>query len=134
MHRVLISLSSNDHQAEHLHQARKALGQILSSPRYTEEIWTEPVGKSSAEGVLYLNQLVQADTLLDSDELNQRLKDIEKALGRTDSSRLQGLVPIDLDLLQHDDKRFHLRDWQRSYVRNLLVKLCNEPEEGDQMP
>ena len=133
MHKVLISLASNYHQEEHLHQAREALVQILSSPHYTEEIWTEPVGKSSAEGVLYLNQLVQACCDLNSDELNQRLKDIEKALGRTDSLRLQGLVPIDLDLLLHDEIRFHLRDWQRSYVRDLLVML-DESEPKYQMP
>lgn len=133
MHSVLISLASNYRQEEHLRQAREALVQILSSACYTKEIWTEPVGKSSAEGVLYLNQLVQACCELDSDELNQRLKDIEKALGRTDSLRLQGLVPIDLDLLQHDEIRFHERDWQRSYVRDLLVML-DESEPKYQKP
>ena len=123
MHSVLISLASNYHQEEHLRQAREAMAQILSSTCYTEEIWTEPVGKSSAKGMLYLNQLVQAETILDSEQLTLSLKEIEKSLGRTDSMRRQGLVPIDLDLLQHDEERFHHRDWQRNYIRLLLDQL-----------
>ncbi|MCR4810729.1 MAG: 2-amino-4-hydroxy-6-hydroxymethyldihydropteridine diphosphokinase [Prevotella sp.] len=69
---------------------------------------------------LYLNQLVSAQTDLDSNELNDRLKEIEKAQGRDDEARRQGIVPVDLDLLQHDGCRFHQRDWQRPYIQQLL--------------
>jgi len=72
-----------------------------------------------------LNQLVSAQTHLDCDELNSRLKEIEKAQGRNDEARRQGLVPVDLDLLQYDQQRFHLRDWQRPYIQQLLPELSN---------
>ena len=121
MHSVLISLASNSEQEENLSEARKALAQVLLSPVYTPAIWTEPYGKSrTANPQKYLNQLVSAETCLDADELNSRLKAIEQAQGRNDEARQQGIVPIDLDLLQHDGQRYHLRDWSRSYIRDLL--------------
>ena len=124
MHSVLISLASNNEQEKNLSEARKALTQVLISPDYTPAIWTEPYGKK--EGALYLNQLVSAKTNLDSDELNCILKEIEKSQGRDEEARRQGLVPIDLDLLQYNQQRFHLRDWQRPYIQQLLPKLSNQ--------
>ncbi len=124
MHSVLISLASNNEQEKNLSEARKALTQVLISPDYTPAVWTEPYGKK--EGALYLNQLVSAQTDLDNDELNGRLKDIEKTQGRDDEARRQGVVPIDLDLLLYDQQRFHLRDWQRPYIQQLLPKLSNQ--------
>jgi 7,8-dihydro-6-hydroxymethylpterin-pyrophosphokinase len=134
--RVLISLASNDGQEKNLSKAREALAQVLISPVYTPAIWTEPYTShpsphtshpsphtshpSPHTSHLYLNQLVSAQTDLDSNELNDRLKEIEKAQGRDDEARRQGIVPVDLDLLQHDGCRFHQRDWQRPYIQQLL--------------
>lgn len=147
MHNVLVLLASNYRQEQHLSQARKALAQVLSSCCYTEAIWTEPEGSTIqanqpegnaiqanqpegnatriSERPLYLNQLLSARTDLDADSLVHRLKQIECELGRNDDMRRQGLVPIDLDLLQHDDQRYHQRDWQRSYVQRLLPLLAD---------
>ena len=122
-HQVLISLASNHNQQKNLCEARRALAQVLSGETYTEELWTEPEGKAAASGHRYLNQLVKANTLLDSQQLTERLKQMEQALGRTDDMRRQGIVPIDLDLLLHDGQRFHQRDWQRNYVRLLLQSM-----------
>ena len=123
MHSILLSLASNYEQEKNLSEAREALAQVLVSPVYTSAIWTEPYGKK--KGSLYLNQLVYAQTDLDCDELNSRLKEIEKAQGRNDEARRQGLVPVDLDLLQYDQQLFHLRDWQRPYIQQLLPELSN---------
>ena len=124
MHSILISLASNHEHEKNLSEARKALAQVLISPDYTPAIWTEPFGKK--EGTPYLNQLVCAQTDLDIDELNCRLKEIEKAQGRDDEARRLGLVPIDLDLLLYDQQRFHQRDWQRPYIQQLLPELSNQ--------
>jgi len=128
MHHVLISLASNYQAEKHLREARTALADMLSNAVYTDEIWTEPEGskaQSSETKALYLNQLVSADTSVNADELNSCLKEIEGNLGRTPECRQRGIVTIDLDLLQYDDIRHHLRDWNRNYVRRLL-KLLDE--------
>ena len=130
MHSILLSLASNYEQEKNLSEAREALAQVLVSPVYTSAIWTEPYHSPTSHFSpltprLYLNQLVYAQTDLDCDELNSRLKEIEKAQGRNDEARRQGLVPVDLDLLQYDQQRFHLRDWQRPYIQQLLPELSN---------
>ena len=121
MHRCIISLASNQHQKENLAEARRRLSQILQSADYTEELWTEPEGSSCRPGSpLYLNQLVYAFTALSVDELQAALKDLERSMGRTDDDRRAGVVRIDLDLMQCDDVRYHLRDWNRRYIQDLL--------------
>ena len=140
MDEVIISLASNCDQEKNLHQAHLCLEQILSSCRYTKAIWTEPyvggnasklcneVGEASklckvadeASPTIYLNQLVYATTSLTVDDLQSALKDIELRLGRIADDRQQGIVRIDLDLLQYDGQRYHLRDWDRPYIKALL--------------
>ena len=72
---------------------------------------------------MYLNQLVEATTALTADELTQALKDIEQQMGRTQEDRRRGIVRIDLDLLLYGEQRYHLRDWERPYVKALLPVL-----------
>ena len=120
-HLCIISLASNHDAETNLPEARQCLEQILISPHFTEAHWTEPIGSQRSD--LYLNQLVQAHTMLTAEQLNQALKDIEQRLGRSQQDRQAGIVRIDLDLLQYDAERFHLRDWQRPYVQHLLPQL-----------
>ena len=69
----------------------------------------------------YLNQLCQGTTAFGEGLLCEVLKEIEKRLGRTKNE--DGIVAIDLDLLQYDNQRHHLRDWDRNYVKDLIGEL-----------
>lgn len=127
-HRVIVSLASNSNQKHNLAEARRCLGEaLLHDELYSDELWTEPVGGSRPD--LYLNQVVAATTTLDADSLSQQLKAIEARLGRTAEARRCGVVPIDLDLLSFDGCRFHLRDWQRPYVRDLLPQIATKEQQ-----
>jgi 7,8-dihydro-6-hydroxymethylpterin-pyrophosphokinase len=53
--------------------------------------------------------------------LNEVLKEIEKRLGRTHNE--DGIVTVDLDLLEYDGERFYHRDWERNYVKDLINEL-----------
>ena len=70
---------------------------------------------------MYLNQLCQGTTAFGPNLLSEVLKETEKRQGRTHNE--DGIVTLDLDLLQYDDQRFHLRDWERSYVKDLINEL-----------
>ena len=124
MHSCIISLAANTHQKENLAEARERLGQILFDIDYTTELWTEPFkAKENKEAVtqeLYLNQLAFAHTQLSVEELVKALKETEKNMGRNDSERQLGIVCIDLDLMQYDQTKHHLRDWERPYIKELL--------------
>ena len=115
-HQILISLASNEQQEARLAAAREQLTQLLTEAHFTSAIWTEPVNTSRKEP--YLNQLCQGTTALGEGLLCEVLKETEKRLGRTRNE--DGIVAIDLDLLQYDNKQYHLRDWGRDYVKNLL--------------
>ena len=128
MAKVILSLASNRFQAKNLSRARQCLEEIFSDLRYSREHWTEPVGNAKRRDA-YLNQLATGTTTLDEETLNERLKQMELSFGRTQAKRLLGIVPIDLDILQYDDERRHLLDWQRPYVTELTGDLFDSPPE-----
>ena len=118
-HEVIISLASNENQESTLERAREQLTQLLTEVHFTSAIWTEPINSIRKEP--YLNQLCKATTAFGEGLLCEVLKETEKRLGRTNNE--DGIVAIDLDLLQFDGKRHHLRDWERNYVKDLINEL-----------
>ena len=121
-HNVILCLASNCQQKQYMEAARQLLSSVLDELRYTSEHWTEPVTSQRAcPRMRYLNQLATGTTNLDADALNLRLKEIEQQLDRKHDK--SGIVTIDIDLLLYDDTRYHLRDWERDYVKDLLVEL-----------
>ena len=119
MHSVVIALASNQNQEQHLQEAQQRLDRLLRVNRFTEAIWTNPVRASRP--CRYLNQLLYAETELSCEQLQQTLKSIEVEMGRTQEDRNQGIVRIDLDLMRYDDQRYHLPDWERDYIKQLLI-------------
>jgi 2-amino-4-hydroxy-6-hydroxymethyldihydropteridine diphosphokinase len=120
-HSVIISLASNRFQKKNLSKARRCLEEILSNIQYTSEQWTEPF--NAARRDVYLNQIVRGTTTLDEDALNLHLKQTEISFGRNDAKRQLGIVPIDLDILEFDGQKRHLRDWQRPYIQQIISEF-----------
>ena len=118
-HHIIISLASNINHEASLEAARTQLTQLLTEVHFTSAIYTEPVGTLRREP--YLNQLCKGTTALGFNLLNEVLKETEKRLGRTHNE--DGIVTIDLDLLEYDGERYHHRDWERNYVKDLLNEL-----------
>ena len=119
VHEVIISLASNENQEANLAKARELLTQLMTEVHFTSAIWTEPVNSSRKEP--YLNQLCKGTTAFGEGLLCEVLKETEKRIGRIKNE--DGIVVIDLDLLQFDGQKHHLRDWSRDYVKNLLNEL-----------
>jgi 2-amino-4-hydroxy-6-hydroxymethyldihydropteridine diphosphokinase len=125
-HHIIISLASNINHEANLEAARTQLTQLLSEVHFTSAIYTEPVGNGqwlmvNGQCPKYLNQLCKGTTALGMNLLNEVLKEIEKRLGRTHNE--DGIVTVDLDLLEYDGERFHHRDWERNYVKDLINEL-----------
>ena len=118
-HHIIISLASNINHEASLEAARTQLTQLLTEVHFTSAIYTEPVGTLRREP--YLNQLCKGTTALGFNLLNEVLKETEKRLGRTHNE--DGIVTIDLDLLEYDGERYHHRDWERNYVKYLINEL-----------
>ena len=118
-HQIIISLASNENQEANMAAARTQLTQLLTEVHFTSAMWTEPVNTSRKAP--YLNQLCKGTTAFGEGLLCEVLKETEKRLGRTRNE--DGIVTIDLDLLEYDGQRHHLRDWNRDYIKNLLNEL-----------
>lgn len=118
-HEVIISLASNEQQEQHMQAARTQLGMLLKDLQFTTAHWTEPINSHRKEP--YLNQLCKGTTTFSANLLEEVLKETEKRLGRIHNE--DGIVAIDLDLLQYDEDRYHLRDWERSYVKDLIKEF-----------
>ena len=122
MYQVVISLASNSFQKKNLSKARRCLEEILFDVHFTSECWTEPIGSTPCHDA-YLNQLVVGNTEMDEPALTEWLKKTELNFGRTEAKRQLGIVPIDLDILDFNGEKRHLRDWERPYVRQLVEEL-----------
>ena len=118
-HHIIISLASNINHEANMQAARTQLTQLLTEAHFTRAIYTEPLHSLRQEP--YLNQLCEGTTALGFNLLNEVLKETEKRLGRTHNE--DGIVTIDLDLLEYDGERYHLRDWDRNYVKDLINEL-----------
>ena len=118
-HEVIISLGSNENQEENLTKAREQLTQLMTEVHFTSAIWTEPINSSRKEP--YLNQLCKGTTAFSEGLLCEVLKETEKRIGRIKNE--DGIVVIDLDLLEYDGQRHHLRDWSRDYVKRLIGEI-----------
>jgi len=127
-HKIILSLGSNDDAEQHLADAREQLNLLLSDVHFTTAIWTDEIlseNNSKTENKhIYLNQLCSATTNFGINLLEEVLKELEKRLGRTHNE--DGIVAIDIDLLQYDDTRYHLRDWSRPYVSNLIGEILTD--------
>lgn len=118
MHKVLIAIGSNERQSVHVQWASERLSQLLDNIRLSSRLWTTDVKGS---GRWYMNRLAAGNTLLTVPELEQQLKQLERATGRN-----QERITLDLDLMQYDNDRYHLNDWPRPYIQRLLPDMRDE--------
>lgn len=117
--KVIISLASNYDQTRQMETARAHLVNLLQDVKFTSEHWTTPIGTTRKEP--YINQLCTATTQEEPLQLIETLKALECTMGRTHNA--DGIVAIDLDLLQYGEVRYHLKDWDREYIKDLIKEL-----------
>ena len=109
---VLIALGSNYQQCAHIQWATQRLGALLDDATAGRILWTPDI---HGRGQWYMNRLLHAKTTLTADQLTVLLKQTEQETRRTAER-----VTIDLDLMQYDGQRYHLKDWERPYIQKLL--------------
>lgn len=119
--KIIISLGSNMLPEYHINQAVCLLRQTFGELIVTRQLWTEPVGMESS--CKFLNMLVMASTAWSMQQVQDELKRIEVLCGRKLEDKAKGIVQVDVDLLLYYDKRCHLGDWQRDYVKILMAEL-----------
>ena len=117
MFNVIISLGSNTTPAAHVYWASQWLSHTFPDIRFSRTLWTPDI---KGTGRFYMNRLAAATTTLSREAVEQLLKQAEAATRRTADS-----VTLDLDLMQYDAERLHLKDWPRPYIQQLLPDISS---------
>lgn len=121
MHDVLIALGTNV-IADKIRFVELCLEQSFESVRFTQIIPTEPIGERF-KGKQFFNAVMVGKTHMAKSEVEEQLKLIEQLAGNTQDKRNMGVVEADIDLLMYDDVKLHEKDWQRSYIKELVEEL-----------
>lgn len=121
MYNAIIALGSNHNQQENMARAKNLLAEVFGSTlRFSSDQWTQPIGIASD---MFLNCVGIAKTAYSEAEMVSKLKQIEGICGNTKELRQHNIIEMDIDLLQLNDTKYHLSDWQRVYIKELLSDL-----------
>lgn len=121
MHDILIAIGTNV-IADRIRFVEVHLEQCFENVRFTHTIPTEPIGERF-KGKQFFNAVMAGNTNLAMSEVEEQLKLIEQLAGNTLDKRNMGVVEADIDLLMYDDVKLHEKDWQRSYIKELVERI-----------
>lgn len=119
----IIGLGSNSHDREF--QMKKAIEFIENSFEYTRlsEIYETPA--ENGKDAPYINAVLVATTEKDIDEVNAMIKQWECSCGRTAMSKLEGIIPIDIDIITWNENVVRPKDFSKTYfTKGLLQLIC----------
>jgi 2-amino-4-hydroxy-6-hydroxymethyldihydropteridine diphosphokinase len=123
MVKILVSLGSNIYSKQNIDRARRMLAYYFPDVVFTRSIIT-----TASDGKYpfpFRNVLAVFHSDLPLDEVIQKLKMIEFAMGRQPRDKDAGKVIIDIDLLQYGDEIVRPDDYERAYVQSLLTQLIS---------
>ena len=121
MHDILIAIGTNV-IADRIRFVEVHLEQCFENVRFTQTIPTEPIGERF-KGKQFFNAVMAGKTRMAMSEVEEQLKLIEQLAGNTLDKRNMGVVEADIDLLMYDDVKLHEKDWQRSYIKELVERI-----------
>lgn len=118
---IIIALGSNTNPRQNMERASSAIELLLPDIRWSEAVYTAP--EACSNPALFLNRVGIAHTSLPVADLIRHFKQIERALGRVPENKHQGIIPMDIDLLQWNDDLLKPDDLQRSYIKAGISQL-----------
>ncbi len=118
--RIVLALGSNYHQEENVDKAVALLQETFGDMVFGARLWTEPIGITSDK---FMNLIGAGYTCVSRERVELALKSIERKCGRSTAQSHMGVIAIDIDLLIYDTERFHQQDWERPYIKQLLLQL-----------
>lgn len=121
MNRAYLSIGSNRDKEENMKRAEAMLRARFAYIRFSTVMETEPIGCPGAE--CYLNQVALCCCDESLGEVQAALKRMEREIGRLPSDKATGRMPIDIDLIQWNDRPLKPADLQRCYVKEGLRQL-----------
>ena len=116
---VLLCIGSNTYAKRNIVKAKQKLDAIFPDIQYSPVCESKPYGSRYKRH--FLNLLASFSTEKNPKEIYRKMKQIESELGRKTDDKLIGRVIIDVDLVRYDNEILKPKDFERSYVQDLLV-------------
>lgn len=118
--KLLIALGTNVNQKQNIQKAMDLLLKTWHDILFTKSKWTKPIGMDTD---LFYNCLAYTKVDEDLSQVQQILKNIEKACGNTEIDRAHQKIQMDIDILMFGTHKLHEQDWQRSYIQELIQEI-----------
>lgn len=122
MHKLIISLGTNLKHRNSIIEAQLLLADKFANMKRFSILTTKGIGECFCN-TEFLNTIVTCDTSHNLQDVLTTLKVIESDCGNTQQLRERGIVIVDVDLLQYDDTKLHVDDWDRDYIKQLIKEL-----------
>jgi len=132
VNKLILSLGSNFNSEENIQRAIEQLRVLFDPICFSEPVYTDPIGDYPKDRH-FLNQVAVAYTAVDTwEEIMRSLKQIEYSLGRRDTDKVGGLIPIDIDLLKWNEEVLKPADMEREYILSAICFLERKYNERSQ--
>ena len=119
MSTILLSIGSNTFAKTNIDKAKRMLAYLFPNIVFSDPILSEPEDDNFK--YLFRNILACCTTDLNLEEVINKIKQTERAVGRTLKDKYQGKVIIDIDILKYDDEVIRPQDLEREHVQQLLA-------------
>lgn len=121
LNRIILALGSNRDKEQNMERAAIQLCAHFISVRFAKMIYTAPIDCPDLSP--FLNQVAVAYTSDGPTEIITYLKQVERMLGRRPEDKQTGSIPIDIDLLQWNDRILKPEDMKRDYILSGIRSL-----------
>ncbi len=125
MSTILLSIGSNTFAKTNIDKAKRMLTRLFPGIVFSQPILTEPDDEKYS--FLFRNVLAKVETELLPEGIIEKIKQTERAVGRSPKDKYLGKVIIDIDLVKYNDEILRPQDYQREYVQQLLPSLETPP-------
>lgn len=123
-HIALLSIGSNVYSRTNIDKAKRMLLRTFEGIEFTSSIMSAPYDETHL--FPFRNVLAAFETTLTKEEIIAKIKQIERAGGRTPYDKETGRINLDIDLLKYDDEILRPTDYERDYVQQLLREFSAE--------
>lgn len=113
--KAIISIGSNEHRTANVKKVMEVLTEHFPTIRFSTPQLTEPVDMPE-DAKAFLNLIALFETDLEREALEAELKRFEVKLGRDHDDDEDGIIPMDLDIIEWNDEVYKPRDMVRPYV------------------
>lgn len=118
---ALIAIGTNINQRDNIVAVREFLYAMFGADvKFSRFLRTKPIG---GEDGYYINCLASLQTTMNYDELRNWFKMREQDCGRNREDSLEGYIPLDIDILEYNGRKYNPSDWKRDYIQTLLKDL-----------